>query len=143
MEGTMNDADPLDPVAEDQRWQVDPELKEGNASPGSVAMTLLGSLGVIVLVLYGINHSSDHSGAASTTAAAPPSPAAPPATAQNEKSARPLTSNIGDQPPKAARSPADAAKAVPEPRVTPQQAGQPTGSGQSGPSDNTGAAPKH
>lgn len=130
-------------VAEDQRLQADPELQEGRAAPASVAVTLLASFGVIVMVLYGINHRSDHAATggdgASATAAAPPA-VAPPASASNDAAARPLTSNIADQPPAAKRSPEGAQKAQQEPKVTPEQAGQAGIGGQSG--ENTGAAPK-
>jgi len=69
--------------------QADPELAEGPASAGKIALFALGIAVLLGAVFYGLNNSSMHpSGTASTTqttapataqnSAAPTSPAAPP-----------------------------------------------------------------
>lgn len=111
-------------VAEDNRLQPDPELREGKASAGKIALTVLGAIAIMVLVVYGLTHKQADPGgavapASSQTAATPvPSANAPPAGPSNASSAsRP--NNLADQPS------AGTGKQAAQPRPNQQQAGQP------------------
>ena len=61
--------------------QADPELAEGPANNGKIALFAIGIAVVLAAVFYGLNNSSVHQNGASSTA--------PPATAQNTGPASP------------------------------------------------------
>ena len=42
-------------VRDDERLQIDPEMHEGKVGWGRITMTAILAIGVIILVLYGIN----------------------------------------------------------------------------------------
>jgi FtsZ-interacting cell division protein ZipA len=118
-------------VGRDNRLQPDPELREGKAGAAKIALTTLGAIAIVVLVLYGLNRHKPEAGEttsapASQTAATPaPSPNAPPAAASNVKPAQ-RPNNLADQPAGDARG-KQAAQPSPQ-----QQASQPAAEAPSG-----------
>lgn len=63
-----------DPVREDQRLQPDPKLalSGGRARPGQIAVTLLASVFVIMLLIYGLAHQRDEGAVTASAPAAAP-----------------------------------------------------------------------
>ncbi len=113
-----------DPIREDQRLQADPELALSGvrARPGQIAVTLLASVLVIMLLIYGLAHQR---GEGAVTASAP---AAAPAE----------TTGAGQAPgPSGAVNPQAGQGQLPETTGSGQAPGQPaagrTDSRQSGP----------
>jgi hypothetical protein len=90
--------DHRDPIDQDNRLQVDPQLSARRVGPGRIALMTIAALAVIVAVLYGINRQGTETAATGEgqTAGAPPA-VAPPATSQAGREPAPTTNNISDQ----------------------------------------------
>jgi hypothetical protein len=80
----------------DSELQADPELAEGPASGGKVAMFALAIAVVLGAVFYGLNNSSvNQAGTSPTTSTAQNSPSSPPAAPPGMRDVTPRANNTG------------------------------------------------
>ena len=91
----LGDDDFLRPARLDNELQADPELAEGPASSGKVAMFALAIAVVLGVVFYGLNNSSIHqAGTSETTSTAQNTPSSPPAAPPAMRDVTPRANNM-------------------------------------------------
>ena len=123
----------------DSELQVDPELAEGPAGGGRMALFAVGIALVLGAVFYGLNNSSVHQASTAQNAAPATAQNAAPATAQNAAPTSPPAAPAGmrDVTPRANTGPGTTTGAAPAQTPPPQA---PTGPTNNGPTNNAPAS---